>query len=226
MSHPNAFNNSLITELGGAALIVTNLLLRPLTRPWYGRWGATPEELAISLPGDELVPEPQLTSTRAITIHATPKDIWPWIAQIGQGRGGLYSYEKLENLAGCQMQNAASILPECQDPQPGDLVRLGPPGYPALPIHTVVPDYYLLIFANGMQEARENPGSKAPPVDWCWLYYLRERSDGSTRLIIRTRMSFLPSFGMNLTWKGFLDPIHFSMERQTLLGIKKRVECH
>ncbi len=134
------------------------------------------------------------------------------------------NYETLENLVGCQMRNAARLLPECQNPQPGDLVRLGPPGYPALPINTVLPGSYLLIFANGMQATTDDPKNGDPPVDWCWLFYLKERSNGTTRLIIRTRMNYLPAFAMNLAWKGFVDPIHFSMERQTLLGIKKRVE--
>ncbi len=94
MNRQNAVKNSLITELGGAAMITAHLLLRPLTRPWYGRWGATPDEVALSLPGDDLVENPRLASTRAITIRATPDEVWPWIAQIGQGRGGFYSCQR------------------------------------------------------------------------------------------------------------------------------------
>ena len=68
-----------------------------LARPWHIRWGATGAEVDRPLPGDEIVKRLRNWSTRAITIHAPAEAIWPWLAQIGQGRGGLYSYDWLEN---------------------------------------------------------------------------------------------------------------------------------
>jgi hypothetical protein len=77
------------------------------------------------MPGDELVPQPVLLSTRAVTIDAPPSAVWPWLAQIGQGRGGLYSYDALENLMGLDIHSADTLVPESQQLAPGDLVRLG-----------------------------------------------------------------------------------------------------
>src|SRR5690349_3601012 len=77
-----------------------------VVRPWHLRWGATDTELDMSLPCDELVDDPKLNATHAITINAPVSSVWPWLVQIGQTRGGFYSYTWLENAVGCQMQNA------------------------------------------------------------------------------------------------------------------------
>jgi hypothetical protein len=96
-------------------------------RPWHLRWGATDEEVEKPLPGDELVPEPVIESTRAITVHAPVEAVWPWLAQLGQDRGGFYSYEWLENLAGAWMRNALSIHPEWQHREVGRPCSCTPP---------------------------------------------------------------------------------------------------
>src|SRR5207248_2313440 len=93
-------------------------------RPWHHRWGATSEVNTKQLPGDELVPQPEIQSTRAITVNAPAEEVWPWLAQVGQDRGGFYSYEWLENLAGCQMRNADRIHPEWQHREVGETVLL------------------------------------------------------------------------------------------------------
>jgi hypothetical protein len=95
-------------------------------RPWHLRWGATDEELSKPLPGDELVPHPAIESTRAITVNAPLEEVWPWLAQIGQDRGGFYSYEWLESLAGCRMRNADRIHPNWQHREVGEIVFLHP----------------------------------------------------------------------------------------------------
>src|SRR5947209_14514147 len=73
-------------------------------------WGATDEEIASAMPGDDLVAEPDLTATRGITIRRPAVDVWPWIVQLGQGRGGFYSYDLLENLVGCDIHSADRIV--------------------------------------------------------------------------------------------------------------------
>ena len=123
-------NPSILEEIGAAGAIAGMLLLSWLIRPWYSRWGAPKGEADRPLPGDEIVPQPTLEVTRAITIQAKPEQIWAWLAQIGQEKGGLYTYQRLENLAGCRIHNAQQIEPQWQNPQPGDNVRLGPKGYP------------------------------------------------------------------------------------------------
>ncbi|HQF71439.1 MAG TPA: hypothetical protein PLH39_09200, partial [Promineifilum sp.] len=86
------FDPTLFEEVLAAGAIAGNVLLSPLTRRWYATWGATPAEQQRALPGDDIVAQPRLVVTRAITIRAPAEAIWPWLLQLGQGRGGLYSY--------------------------------------------------------------------------------------------------------------------------------------
>jgi hypothetical protein len=120
----NVFENLL-----GAFQVAGTLILSPVLRPWYNRWGVTEEEAARSLPGDELVPDPRLGYTRAITIQTPPERVWPWLIQIGQGRGGLYSYDGLENLAGCDIHSAERIIQSCRT----DMLEIYSPGASGLP---------------------------------------------------------------------------------------------
>ena len=93
-------------------------------RPWHLRWGAEPEDEKRPLPGDELLPKDGTRILHAVTIDAPVEEVWPWLAQLGQDRGGFYSYEWLENLAGCQMQNADRVRPEWQHRELGETVHL------------------------------------------------------------------------------------------------------
>jgi hypothetical protein len=112
-----------ITALGGAAALAAYAFF---IRPWHLRWGATEEELKTRLPGDDLVQHPKLNATHAITINAPVERVWPWLAQIGQKKGGFYSYTRLENLVGCNMRNANRIVPEWQNLKVGDEIWLHP----------------------------------------------------------------------------------------------------
>jgi hypothetical protein len=95
-------------------------------RRWQLRWGATDQEVDEALPGDGLIASPNLTATRAITVRTSADRVWPWIAQLGQDRGGFYSYDFLENLVGCKIHSADRVVPEWQHPQVGDEVKLHP----------------------------------------------------------------------------------------------------
>jgi len=99
-----------------------------LWRRWCLNWGATPDETAGDLPGDELLPDPDLLATRAITIGAPPDAIWPWLVQMGSGRGGAYTYDWIENLLRLDMHSADEILPQFQDVKVGDEFPLGRTG--------------------------------------------------------------------------------------------------
>ena len=90
------------------------------------RWGASAQECNAALPGDDLIVSPDLTATRAITVRASAGQVWPWIAQLGHGRGGFYSYDFLENLAGCDIHSADRVVPGWQDIKVGDKVKLAP----------------------------------------------------------------------------------------------------
>ncbi|HEX4923447.1 MAG TPA: hypothetical protein VFV50_05155, partial [Bdellovibrionales bacterium] len=75
-------------------------------------WGATREEMQLRLPGEEFLENKEIATTQAITIHAAPHQVWPWLVQVGQGRGGFYSYSALENFFGCQIENVSEIKTE------------------------------------------------------------------------------------------------------------------
>jgi hypothetical protein len=98
-----------VAGLGVLAVIVMIALL-----PWMDRYGATDEEIAASLTGDELVPNPRISYTRAVSINASPEEIYPWIAQLGADKGGMYSYTWLESLIQCPQTNSDRIHDEWQ----------------------------------------------------------------------------------------------------------------
>ena len=205
------FNPTIIEEGFGAISIATCIVASPLLRSWYRKWGASAEELSMPLPGDEQVPNPRLDSTRAITIQAPTAEIWPWLVQMGQGRGGLYSYVKLENLANCDMHNADRIIPEYQHLDVGDEVRLSQ--------DENVPCFVVTAIEHGRAIIL---GGDDPPTSWGFI--LDPIDENSTRLIIRYRQDFEPTPGNVIGWRVFTEPIHFNMERKMLQGIKARVE--
>src|SRR5690349_13402587 len=111
----------------GAATLVAAAYSPPVRR-WCLTYGATAEEAAGVLPGDELLPDPDVVSTRAVTIGAAPQAVWPWLVQMGSGRGGAYTYDWIENLFGLNMHSADEILPQFQDLAAGDVLPLGADG--------------------------------------------------------------------------------------------------
>jgi len=197
-----------IVGAGAAALAAYRFALRP----WHLRWGATDEEIARAMPGDEVVEGATLVSTRAVTIRARPGEIWPWLVQIGKGRAGLYSYDWIENLMGLGIHRADRILPEYQDLKAGDeLPGLGP-------ITALERDRYLLLAGH------------APWGDVSWNLALSPADGGSTRLVSRTRyrlrwgVIFRVIPPRMLPFYAFFEPGEFLMLRKMLLGIKRRAE--
>jgi hypothetical protein len=192
-------------------------------RPWHLKWGATAAEVRATLPGDELVPNPKLSATHAITIRASAEEVWPWLVQMGQGRGGFYSYDWLENLFGCDIHNADRILPQFQTLKPGDSIRLHPK-MPPVPVATVEP-YRVLVLHGDTRVGSGPPVTK--PGDYLnvlWGFYLQPIDGHSTRLIERFRSDYSPSAFNRLMNGGIMEPVSFIMERKMLLGIKQRAE--
>ena len=215
---------SLFENLVGALQVGGALLLSPFIRSWYNHWGATNIEVALSLPGDELVPQPLLGYTRAITIQAGPERIWPWLAQMGQGRGGLYSYDGLENLAGCKIHSVDRILPEQQNPQIGDLVRLGPQGYPVFALTAIEPPRALVLVSADPKTGQPVQLSQQTETGYSiatWQFILHPLDAKATRLLVRQRLAYSQDQGW--LWR-LTEPVGFVMERKMLLGIRKRVE--
>src|SRR5437868_449003 len=113
-------------RLRRAAALALLAATYPLLRRPISTWGATTEEAASHLPGDELLEDTDGVSTRAITIDAPAASVWPWLAQMGPApRGGAYTYDWIENLLGLHMHSVDRVLPEFQDPQVGDRLDLG-----------------------------------------------------------------------------------------------------
>jgi hypothetical protein len=203
----------------GAALVGYATLVRPRIL----RWGASDEEVAKRLPGDEVVAQPRYQTTHAVTIKAPRGEVWPWLVQLGQGRGGLYSFDWLENLFGLGFASADRIIPDLQTLQVSDQVWLSPRDS-AMPLWYQVldlqPPQTLVLGPHGDRNEALDQGLPWPT----WAFVLRDLGNGSTRLVVRMRSDFKPTPLGLLANKYALEPVHFAMERKMLLGIKHRAE--
>jgi hypothetical protein len=183
-------------------------------RPRHLRWGASAQECDASLPGDDIIVTPDLTATRAITVRTSSGRVWPWIAQLGQGRGGFYSYDFLENVAGCHIHSADRIVPEWQNIKIGDEVKLAPAV--GLEVAGLEPGRSLVL-RGGVPM-----GNSPPPYDFTWAWVLRDEPDGTSRLLVRERYAY------NRPWARFLvepvEAVSFVMSQRMLRGIRDRAE--
>ena len=198
----------------GTAVIGSAAAYFLVVRPWQLRWGATDEERDATLDGDDLIAHPDLVATRVITVHAMADHVWPWIAQLGQGRGGFYSYDALENLVGCDIHSADRVVPEWQDLKVGDQVKLAPEVGVGV---AVVEQGRALVLRGGVPM-----GTVPPPYDFTWAFVVREQPDGTTRLLVRERYAYTQR------WAPFLvEPVAvvaFVMSQRMLRGIRDRAE--
>ena len=201
-----------------AGLVVGGVAAR---RRWH-HWGATPAERGRTYPGDELVAEPADSVTRAVAIDAPPERVWPWLVQMGQGRGGMYSYDWLENLFGLNIHTTDEIREEWQHLEPGDRVvvvpagRLGMPDGYSFPVAEVEEGHHLVL--------RQAPPEH--PWDAVWTFVVEPDGEGRSRLISRSR-STRPTGPAALPLRGataMMDPVTLVMTRRMLLGIKERAE--
>jgi hypothetical protein len=196
-----------------------------VVRPWHLRWGATDAEVARALPGDELVPDAKISSTHAITIRAAQAKVWPWLVQLGQGRGGFYSYDWIENAMGLDIHTADRILPEYQELKVRDTIPLAPDAF-GLPVAILEPEQAMVLHGDtrlpggdGMPTLK--PGEYLAAV---WGFYLIGQADGVTRLVERWRADYTPTVMNAVFYRAFLEPGAFLMQRKMLLGIKARAE--
>ena len=207
--------------LAGAAIAGYALVVRP----WQLRWGTRAGEAQLPLPGDELVPQPMYESTRAMTIHAPASRVWQWLVQIGVGRGGFYTYDALENMAGLGIHSAGQIRPEWQALQPGDSIHISPvtplkverlEANRLLVLHTVMSPFTAEIVDAG------DPATPAY-MDWTWAFVLDEIAAQTTRLVVRVRVNYKPE-ALRFAAMALVEPAHFLMERGMLHGLKRRTE--
>lgn len=194
-------------------------------RPRLLRWGASTQEAAGPLAGDEMVTAPRLQSTRAVTIAAPVSEVWPWLVQLGAGRGGFYSYDWLEKATGMDIRSADRILPELQHLEVGDVVPLSPAG--GLPVRLLVPGAVLGLGGSiDLRTGKMSPAGVRPTgsrLDIGWTFVLRPAGPQATRLLSRTRYDYSP-LAEGLALRTLVEPLQFLMERRMLLGIRSRAE--
>ena len=206
-------------------LAVAGLVHLWFIRPWYLTWGATGDEISRTWPGDELSPRPVSLATRALTINAPVTDVWPWIVQIGQDRGGCYSYAWLENLFFIDMHNADRIHSEWQTRQAGDTVWLARKdryGGRGRVVVAVLEPRRAMVLVSPSDAERISRGGHAQSGTWTFI--LEPINNHATRLILRSRGAQDESFVAMLFGRLVFDPVHFLMERKMMLGIKQRAE--
>ena len=180
-----------------------------LARGKLRNWGATRGEIARFFPGDELVPDATYVSTRAVTVDAPRAAVWPWLAQMGYKRGGLYSYDWLDRLFGyLDAPSADTVLPEFQYVKAGDTIPMG--RGPSWPVRVAEPERALVL----------------EPVEGriTWSFYLLPHGDDETRLVTRVRSAPPASLAERIT-TPFMNAAAFVMTRAMLLGIKRRAEA-
>ena len=188
----------------------------PLVRPWHLRWGATDQEVRGAMPGDDVVPRAQFIATRSITIDEPPDRVWPWIVQLGYGRGGFYTYDLIDN--GSQ-PSAERILEEYQHPAAGDLMPM------FKELHGLAIAYTVTAFETDRWMVWVHRPTVNDRPDSTWTWRLTPLPGGGTRLVTRMKQDYrwetpgLAFFNFVLMELG-----DFAMERRMLKGIKRRAE--
>lgn len=191
----------------GLGIMLLVLVLGYLViRPFHLHWGATADEVSQSMPGDL----EHIGWTRAITIEAAPEEVWAWLVQWGQGRGGWYSYDWLENLLGFDIHTADRILPEYQDLKVGDPICMAR-GFCTSHVTVLEPNQWL------SWQAKDDNGT---PV-WTFTFGLTSVDDAHTRLIVRESFNnaFVPPVAVFI-----LEIPDAVMELKALHTVKERAE--
>lgn len=182
-------------------------------RPWMCTWGAGADEIDAVLPGDELLAATTPRTTRAVTIDAPVPVVWAWLVQIGEDRGGFYSYSWLERAAGARIHNAHTIHPEWQKLGVGDTIWLARwYGEAARQVVAAVEPNSHLVLVSPADFERLQRGEKSSGA---WAFYLR-RENGPTRLLVRGSGGVVAHMWFDLP--------HFVMEQKMMRGIRDRAQ--
>lgn len=198
--------------LAGAAFVVYERFVKP----WQQRWGATAEELRLPLPGDELAAEPATEVTRAVTIDASPEEVWPWIMQLGADRGGFYSYDWLEDVFGLGIHSADAIVADWQDLAVGDVVYANRARTGGWYVVDLRPNEALVLKVAYLRAGRPVRRDEQPKWEFLWTFALRPAHPGGTRLLVRERVAFA-----NALTQRLLAPVgivSFVMTRRMMRG--------
>ena len=216
---PNDDWRDVLEGIGGASIMAA-AFLTPFMRGERNHWGLLPELVARAYPGDDIVPSPRWSWTHGVEIDAPAEDVWPWVAQLGADRGGFYSYQWLENVAGCGVRNAESIHSDWAI-HTGDKLSLHPK-MPALEIAALERGRFFV--AHTPTDAKARREGK-PWANATWLFFLEPIDERRSRLISRYRCATSDDIATRLSFGAtVMEPIGFAMDRRMLLGVKGRVE--
>lgn len=152
------------------------------------RVGLTRSEAAVSLPGDLLLPGATVVADRSLLVGAPPERIWPWLTQIGQDRGGFYSWTALENAMGCQVEDVRELRGEWSSRKVGEPVHLAP-GMSLRVALSSENDALVLTTRDG-QVPDGHEDSPAMDFEFTWTFALLPEAGGATRVHVRER--YLP----------------------------------
>lgn len=214
-----------VSRRGWATIVVLAALAVAYNRfvgPWHRRWGSTEAELTAPLPGDELLAEPASQVTRAITIDATPEEVWPWIVQLGADRGGFYSYDLLENLFGLGIHSSDRVVEQWQDLGVGDVVYADRRRTGGWYVTDIRPNEALVLQLADLGAGRPIRRDEKLRWEFLWNFALVPLTSGQTRLLVRERVAF--DSILTRVLMAPVGPISFVMTRRMLLGIKARAE--
>ena len=180
-----------------------------LLRGRVRNWGATPDDVAREMPGDDLLPDPHVLTTRAIHVDAPAGAVWPWLVQMGAGRAGAYTYDWIENLLGLDMHSADEILPEFQHLHVGDELPISPKG---------------VVLRVEVLDAERAMVLRSDDHHWVWAFGLTPEGSG-TRLVSRNRIDLSESSAPGrVAYIAAMEPGSLVMERKMLIGIADRAE--
>lgn len=174
------------------------------------------EERMRPLPGDDLIRDPIASLTHAVTVERPPRDVWPWLVQMGGGRAGWYSYDFIDN---GRQASAERIVPELQDIGVGSIMPAMPGETQGFRVLRLEPEHYLVL---GWV-----PANDVRPI-MTWAFVLEALDPGRTRLLVRARGSagYHPPFGLPMWTVRTLMPWgHLVMQQKQLLGIARRAEA-
>lgn len=177
-------------------------------KPVITTWGASAKEVAMPMAGDSAALT--IASTRAISIHAAKHEVWQWLMQLGADRGGFYSYTFIEKAMGYETRQQDSVQAEYQDLLVGDLVRGS-----IHPEQSVIPYTFKVLYVEP---------DNALVLDKWGTFSLKAINDHQTRLVIRTQTAESADPWVKVA-NYIVIPLHFIMERRTLMGIKARAEA-
>lgn len=216
-------------------------------REEHRTWGVAPDDIKRGLTGDDIVADAGIVETRSLVVDVPPSAVWPWLVQMGYGRGGWYSYDRMD----MQGSSTRSILPEYQDLAVGDLVPTYPGG--GFVARIVEPQRALVLYLDTglvkdqVAKAGAEGGTEAPPAKgWTppgfqmagamgdmtmpefrvsWAFVLEPETADRTRLIERFRVWTADAGLPQKLGLPFLGYGVFAMTRKQMLGIKERAEA-